>query len=141
MHPGFAVVIKPSASALASMGDFVRQMHESSGLLTELEHGFWASRDEVAAALAGASDAAFLAPPPFAIAHSLLRVMAENNGKAQRVFARLAREFPAERVPCPVGSHHALDGAILTHPDVRDPALVARLQTVAGRVLRPRQAG
>lgn len=39
VHPGFAVVIKPSASALASMGDFVRQMHESSGLLTELEHG------------------------------------------------------------------------------------------------------
>ena len=34
---------------------------------------------------------------------SLLRVMAENNGKAQRVFARLARDFPAERVPCPGG--------------------------------------
>jgi 5'-methylthioadenosine phosphorylase len=68
---------------------------------------------------------------------SLLRVMAENNGKAQRVFARLAREFPAQRVACPVGSDRALDGAILTHPDVRDPALVARLQTVAGRVLRP----
>jgi 5'-methylthioadenosine phosphorylase len=68
---------------------------------------------------------------------SLLRVMAENNGKAQRVFARLAREFPAQRVACPVGSDRALDGAIVTHPDVRDPALVARLQTVAGRVLRP----
>jgi oligoribonuclease len=39
VHPGFEVVIKPSASALASMGDFVRQMHETSGLLTELEHG------------------------------------------------------------------------------------------------------
>ena len=68
---------------------------------------------------------------------SLLRVMAENNGKAQRVFARLAREFPAERVPCPAGSDRALDGAILTHPSVRDPVLVAKLQTVAGRVLRP----
>jgi 5'-methylthioadenosine phosphorylase len=67
---------------------------------------------------------------------SLLRVMAENNGKAQRVFARLARDFPAERVPCPVGSDRALDGAILTRPDARDPALVAKLQTVAGRVLR-----
>lgn len=39
VDPGFAVVIKPSESALVSMGDFVRQMHESSGLLTELEHG------------------------------------------------------------------------------------------------------
>jgi 5'-methylthioadenosine phosphorylase len=52
------------------------------------------------------------------------------------VFARLAREFPPERVPCPVGSHCALDGAIITRPDHRDPALLARLQTVAGRVLR-----
>jgi 5'-methylthioadenosine phosphorylase len=72
---------------------------------------------------------------------SLLRVMAENSGKARRVFARLAREFPTERVACPAGSHCALDGAILTHPDVRDPALVARLQTVAGRVLRPARTG
>lgn len=39
MHPGFAVVIRPSESALAGMGDFVRQMHETSGLLDELAHG------------------------------------------------------------------------------------------------------
>jgi 5'-methylthioadenosine phosphorylase len=67
---------------------------------------------------------------------SLLRVMDENRGKAQRLFARLARDFPAERIPCPVGSHRALEGAILTHPEARDPALLAKLATVAGRVLR-----
>jgi NAD+ diphosphatase len=39
---------------------------------TELEDARWFSRDEVEAALAGAPDAAFIAPPPFAIAHSLL---------------------------------------------------------------------
>lgn len=39
---------------------------------TELEDARWFSRDEVAAALAGAPDAAFIAPPPFAIARSLL---------------------------------------------------------------------
>ena len=66
---------------------------------------------------------------------SLLRVMAENRGRAQRLFARLARDFPAEHVRCPVGSDHALDGAILTQPEARDPALVAKLRTVAGRVL------
>ena len=66
---------------------------------------------------------------------SLLRVMAENNGKAQRLFARLARDFPAEHPPCPVGSDRALDGAILTQPAARDPALLAKLRTVAGRVL------
>jgi 5'-methylthioadenosine phosphorylase len=66
---------------------------------------------------------------------SLLRVMDENRGKAQRLFARLARDFPAEHVPCPVGSDRALDGAILTQPAARDPELLARLATIAGRVL------
>jgi NAD+ diphosphatase len=38
----------------------------------ELEDAFWASRDEVEAALAGDTAARFLAPPPFAIANTLL---------------------------------------------------------------------
>lgn len=66
---------------------------------------------------------------------SLLKVMEENRGKAQRLFARLARDFPAEHVPCPIGSDRALEGAILTHPDARDPELLAKLGAVAGRVL------
>lgn len=39
---------------------------------TELEDARWFGRDEVAAAMAGEPDAAFIAPPPYAIAHSLL---------------------------------------------------------------------
>ena len=39
LDPGFQVVIKPSAGALENMGDFVREMHTSSGLLDELPHG------------------------------------------------------------------------------------------------------
>lgn len=39
----------------------------------ELEDGFWVTRDEVRAALNGDSAARFVAPPPYAIAHSLLR--------------------------------------------------------------------
>ena len=66
---------------------------------------------------------------------ALLRVMDENRGRAQRLFARLARDFPPEHVPCPVRSDRALDGAVLTQPSARDPALVAKLQAVAGRVL------
>ena len=38
--------------------------------VNELEHAMWATRDEVRAALAG--EGPFLAPPPYAIAHSLL---------------------------------------------------------------------
>jgi oligoribonuclease len=36
---GFQVVIKPSEAAFDQMGDFVREMHASSGLLEELESG------------------------------------------------------------------------------------------------------
>ena len=66
---------------------------------------------------------------------SLVAVMQQNHDKAQRLFARLARDFPAEHVPCPVGSDRALDAAIFTRPELRDPALLARLDAVAGRVL------
>ena len=40
---------------------------------TELEDAIWVDRIQVEAALAGEAGAAFLAPPPFAIAHTLLR--------------------------------------------------------------------
>lgn len=36
---GVDLIIRPSDEALEQMGDFVRQMHSSSGLLTELEAG------------------------------------------------------------------------------------------------------
>lgn len=39
VHPGFSIVIAPSATALEGMGDFVRDMHTSSGLLDELADG------------------------------------------------------------------------------------------------------
>jgi oligoribonuclease len=39
VDPGFSIVIKPDASALANMGDFVRNMHETSGLAEEIPNG------------------------------------------------------------------------------------------------------
>ena len=39
VHPGFSIIIAPSTAALTSMGDFVREMHTSSGLLDELAGG------------------------------------------------------------------------------------------------------
>jgi NAD+ diphosphatase len=44
----------------------------------ELEDGFWATRDEIVAALAGDPGARFLAPPPFAIANTLLTRWSES---------------------------------------------------------------
>jgi 5'-methylthioadenosine phosphorylase len=48
----------------------------------------------------------------------------------------LARSFPKEHEPCPIGSDRALDHAIITAREARDPALLAKLDAVAGRVLR-----
>lgn len=66
---------------------------------------------------------------------AVIRVMQHNRDRALALFARLAREFPAEHPVCPAGSDRALDGAILTPPAARDPALLAKLDAVAGRVL------
>src|SRR5204863_79258 len=61
---------------------------------------------------------------------SVIAVARANADKAARLVARLARDFPAEREPCPAGSHRALAGAIMTAPAVRDPALLAKLDAV-----------
>ena len=66
---------------------------------------------------------------------AVVAVARANADKAARLVARLARDFPAERVPCPVGTERALDGAIMTAPAQRDPSLLAKLDAVAGRVL------
>jgi len=67
---------------------------------------------------------------------SVIAVARANANRAARLVARVAHDFPAEREECPAGSHRALDGAIMTAPSHRDPALVAKLDAVAGRVLR-----
>ena len=46
IDPGLDIVVKPDASALANMGDFVRDMHTSSGLLEELPNGVSAAEAE-----------------------------------------------------------------------------------------------
>ena len=65
----------------------------------------------------------------------LLRVLHENVDKAKRLVARLAKDFPREHPTCPIGSDTALEYAIVTQPEARDPALMAKLDAVAGRVV------
>lgn len=66
---------------------------------------------------------------------SVIQVMQDNIGKARRIVARVAQEFPREREACRVGADRALDFAIMTAPSARDPALLAKLDAVAGRIL------
>ena len=46
------------------------------------------------------------------------------------------RPSRASTRPAPIGSDRALDVAIITPPEARDPALLAKLDAVAGRVLK-----
>jgi 5'-methylthioadenosine phosphorylase len=65
----------------------------------------------------------------------IIKVLIANAEKGTQLVARLAREFPREHEPCPIGSDRALDNALITAPDARDPELLKKLDAVAGRVL------
>jgi 5'-methylthioadenosine phosphorylase len=66
----------------------------------------------------------------------IIKVLIVNAEKGTRLVARLARDFPREHEPCPIGSDRALDNALITTPEARDPELLKKLDAVAGRVLR-----
>src|SRR5262245_12704524 len=66
----------------------------------------------------------------------IIKVLAANADKAKRLVARLAHVLPREHEPCPIGSDRALETALITAPEARDPELIKKLDAVAGRVLR-----
>ena len=65
----------------------------------------------------------------------VVAVMHRNAGQAHRLIAAFLRALPAQHEPCPIGSDRALDNAIMTAADRRDPVLVEKLQMIAARVL------
>jgi 5'-methylthioadenosine phosphorylase len=65
---------------------------------------------------------------------SVIEVVRSNADKASRLLARLLEDFPKEHEPCPVGSDRALDTAIITAPEARDPQLLEKLDVILARV-------
>ena len=65
----------------------------------------------------------------------IIRTLGGNADKARGMVARLPALLGQGRAPCPHGCDRALEHAILTAPAARDPAMVAKLSAVAGRVL------
>jgi 5'-methylthioadenosine phosphorylase len=65
----------------------------------------------------------------------IIKVLLANAEKAKHLVARLAQDFPREHEICPIGSDRALDTALITAPEARDPELLKKLDAVAGRVL------
>jgi oligoribonuclease len=120
---GIDLIIKPPAEALDQMNDFVRTMHEHSGLLDELDHGLTMSDAEEQVLtyirahcgensrppLAGntvATDRAFLArdmPTLEAFLHYRIVDVSSIKELARRWYPRAYFQAPAKR-----GNHRAL---------------------------------
>ncbi len=65
----------------------------------------------------------------------IVRVLLDNADKARMLVADVVPGLGAARGPCPYGCDRALEHALITPVDHRDPALMAKLDAVAGRVL------
>ena len=65
----------------------------------------------------------------------IIRVLMGNADNARSLVKGLPERLGAARASCPDGCDHALEFAIMTAPEARDPTLVAKLDAVAGRVL------
>ncbi len=66
----------------------------------------------------------------------VVKVLHENADRAKALVRAVVPGLGRRQGDCPAGCDHALDYAVLTPPEARDPAVVARLDAVAGRVLR-----
>ena len=64
----------------------------------------------------------------------IMRVMAANAVIARAALTELVRSLPAVRPPSPIDT--VLDTALITAPAARDPAMLARLDAVMGRIRR-----
>ncbi len=67
---------------------------------------------------------------------AVVRVLLDNAEKARSLVRAVVPEIGAPRGLCPCGCDRALDNAVITAQHMRDPALAAKLDAVAGRVLR-----
>jgi 5'-methylthioadenosine phosphorylase len=66
---------------------------------------------------------------------AILRVLLENADRARNLVRAVVPRLGAARGSCPAGCDRALEHALITAPDARDPALLRNLDAVAGRVL------
>jgi 5'-methylthioadenosine phosphorylase len=66
----------------------------------------------------------------------IVQVLVANAERAKALVKSVVPLLSRHEGPCRQGCQHALDHALITAPDARDPALVAKLDAVAGRVLK-----
>jgi 5'-methylthioadenosine phosphorylase len=66
----------------------------------------------------------------------VIKVLLGNADRARALVSAVAPKLGPERTDSPLGIEHVLDTALITAPEKRDPEWVAKLDAVAGRVLR-----
>jgi 5'-methylthioadenosine phosphorylase len=66
----------------------------------------------------------------------ILSVLNANAAHARALIREVVPLLARHAGPCHQGCQHALENALITAPERRDPALLARLDAVAGRVLK-----
>jgi 5'-methylthioadenosine phosphorylase len=66
---------------------------------------------------------------------AVIKVMSANGAKARSLIRGLAPRLRERTERCAKGCQTALDNTVMTAPAMRDPAMLARLDAVAGRVL------
>ncbi len=66
----------------------------------------------------------------------IIKTLSGNADNARNTIKALPKLLEPERADCVQGCDHALEFAIMTAPESRDAALVAKLSVVAGRVLK-----
>jgi 5'-methylthioadenosine phosphorylase len=66
---------------------------------------------------------------------AVIKVLMENAEKARDLVRRVVPLLAGRGETCPAGCHKALDNALITAPELRDPALAGKLDAIAGRVL------
>ena len=66
----------------------------------------------------------------------VVKVLLDNADRAKALVAAIAPRIKSRTTDCVKGCHTALNAALITHPDKRDPKVLAKLDAVAGRVLK-----
>jgi 5'-methylthioadenosine phosphorylase len=66
----------------------------------------------------------------------VIKVLGANAERAKALVKSVVPLLARHDRPCRQGCQHALDHALITAPAARDPEIVARLEAVAGRVLK-----
>jgi len=66
---------------------------------------------------------------------AIIKVLLGNADNARNLVKAVAPSLSGRTETCRAGCQTALDNAIITAPDARDPAMIEKLKAVAGRVL------